>query len=65
MTKGQALAVVASHMAGLMTAGTFEENTGVMDCDHISEADEARLSWAIEEVTGRLYRMGSQDRERP
>jgi hypothetical protein len=59
MRKEEALARVASHIAGLMSASDFEENTGVFSGE-VSDADAERLDWAIEEVKRRLWRMGRQ-----
>lgn len=58
MNKQQAIRQVAHHAAGLIQAGTFEEATGVMDSEEISDADAARLSEAVEIVVMRLHRMG-------
>ncbi len=63
MNKQQALYVVASHVAGLLQAGSFEEATGVRD-DDVSDADGARLEWAISEIVGRLHRLGSAPPDR-
>jgi hypothetical protein len=62
MTKSEALARVARHTAGLIQAGDFSEATGIMphELDKMPERDVDRLSWALDEVTRRLYRMGKQ-----
>lgn len=59
MTKGEALAEVANHVAGMLAGGTFEESTG-MQPGQVSDADAARLSEAVEDIIGRLYRMGTR-----
>jgi len=60
VNKQQALYVVASHVAGLLQAGSFEEATGVREDDGaVSEADYDRLSWALDEVVRRLDRLGT------
>jgi hypothetical protein len=62
MTKAEALARVAQHVAGLLQGGTFEESTGVMPGEKLSSGDEERLAEAVEELVARLYRMGSGGR---
>jgi hypothetical protein len=60
MTRQEALRLVSRHVAGLLIAGDFEEASGLMkaDAQALSEADADRISWAIDEVQRRLYRMG-------
>lgn len=61
MTKGEALAKVACHMAGLIGAGDIEEATGLLvsEQEAMSAADIARIEWAMDEVQRRLCRMGT------
>lgn len=59
-TKKQALQQVASHTAGLLGAGSFEEATG-RDPNEMGTAERERLHWAIDEIQGRLYRIGGKE----
>ncbi len=65
MNKRHALYVVASHVAGLLQSGTFEEATGVREDGAVSAADYDRLSWALDEVVRRLDRLGTAPPEPP
>lgn len=55
-SKPAAMRKVASWVAGLMTASSFEELTGVPE-EAMTPAERERVSWATEEITRRLYRM--------
>lgn len=57
MNQQQAVAFVARHVAGLLSAGTFDEAVGVSR-DDINPHDAGRLELAIEMVANRLYNMG-------
>lgn len=61
MTRGQALAKVASYVAGMVQAGDLEEATGltVTQQEEISADDLDRLEWAAAEVVRRLHKMGT------
>jgi hypothetical protein len=56
MDQQQAVAFVARHIAGLMEAGGFEENTG-LNPDRVHPRDASRLDKAIVTVTSRIYNM--------
>jgi hypothetical protein len=49
---------VASHAAADLYASEGEQV--IPEYEELSEADQERVNWAIEEVRGRLYRMGKQ-----
>lgn len=55
-TRPEALARVASHVAGLLTAGEFEEATG-LDITYLTEAEQDRYLKAVDELQRRLYAM--------
>jgi hypothetical protein len=57
VNKQQALYTVASHIAGLIQAGSFEEATGVRD-DDVDGKDAERLHWAIGQVIDKLDTLG-------
>ncbi len=57
MNKQQALYTVASHIAGLIQAGSFEEATGVHE-DAVDGKDAERLDWAIGVVVDKLSALG-------
>jgi len=54
-TKQIALARVADQAAANLTASTFAEATGIDDNAGLTDAEERRLSLAIEELTGTLH----------
>lgn len=60
MTKQQALREVASHIHGWIYGSTLAEASGFDDwqLDKMSDADVARVEWAVEEVSRRICRMG-------
>lgn len=58
MTKNDAVRLVAGKLAGQLQGGTFAEATGYEEDAELSAADTDRLTWAIDHVTRRLYRMG-------
>lgn len=57
MNKHQALHLVASHVAGNLLAGSFEESTGLRD-DDVDGPDYERLVWARDQVAEKLYSLG-------
>lgn len=57
MTRQEALRQVASWTAATLQGGTLDEAAG-LETDALSDADCERLGWAVEQVVGRLHRMG-------
>ena len=62
MTRAQAVAVVARQLAALLSASTFDEALGMTadQVEALSPADAQRLSWAIDVVLQRLWKMGGK-----
>lgn len=53
-TRKEWLAYVASNVAGLLAMGTDEEAVGA-SVDRLSDAELARVHWAVDELQRRLY----------
>lgn len=58
MTKREAIRQVACNLAAQLDGSTFAEATGYDNDVKLSDADMARLSVAINVVSGRLWRIG-------
>lgn len=60
-SKKAALRKVSNTVAALVAAGGYDDLFGFSIENELTEAQHARLDWALDEVKRRLWAMGGED----